>query len=366
MKLEEQYIVVTSNEPWGDIWYSKQNYAFELSRKNRVIFINPPKKWNPSNLFSLKLKLKNETSNLQSLDYSNWIPTRWKFTNIINNYFVSKRLKKFLRKNGFKEFIFWGFDPIRLYNPKSLGAHIGIYHCVDYYYFQYYGEKQLCLNSDYLFATSQLFLDEFSAFDKPKNVVPHGISRDEFKLDDAIAKSIDIPYDNYALYIGVVDHRMDFAYYEEVLLKFPNLKFLFVGPVRETKNEAFDRIFKERKYDNAIIVGPKHFKELKYFIAKSLFCMSFMDMSYHANTVHHHKTLVYLAQGKPIFGFAFEEYKANSHIMYMDNDKQELMNLLENFIANGEDPNLINERIDYALKYTFENILENASELIKE
>ena len=34
MKLENQTILVTSNEPWGDLWYSKQNYAYELSKKN--------------------------------------------------------------------------------------------------------------------------------------------------------------------------------------------------------------------------------------------------------------------------------------------------------------------------------------------
>ena len=55
MKLEDQPILVVSNEPWGEVWFSKHNYAFELSRKNRVLFVDPPKRWRPANVFSLRI-----------------------------------------------------------------------------------------------------------------------------------------------------------------------------------------------------------------------------------------------------------------------------------------------------------------------
>ena len=44
-------IIIVSNEPWGDIWYSKHHYAYELNKTNQVLFIDPPRKWSFWNLF---------------------------------------------------------------------------------------------------------------------------------------------------------------------------------------------------------------------------------------------------------------------------------------------------------------------------
>ncbi len=69
MKLENQTLLVISNEPWGDIWYSKHNWAYELSKKNKVFFINPPIKWKISNLWSFKICIDDYNESLQVLGY---------------------------------------------------------------------------------------------------------------------------------------------------------------------------------------------------------------------------------------------------------------------------------------------------------
>ncbi len=360
MRLTNKVILVASNEPWGDIWYSKQNYAFELSRTNTVIFIDPPTQWTVSNLFRISPQLIKQTNSLIILRYGNYIPVRINFLNRINNFLVSRKLRRKLRQNAFEPDMFWTFDPMRLYQPKLLGVKTSIYHCVDYYYFQFYGEKQLCENSSVIFATSQLFLNEFSQFDTPKYIVPHGISEDEFNIDPLRAREIDIKHKDFGLYIGVVDPRMDFEMYEKVIQTFPEKKFVFVGPIRLTDNESAQRIFAEQKYSNVILAGPKHFKDLKYYVNASSFCISFMDMDYHPNTVHHHKTLVYLAQGKPVFSFAYEEYKQDPDVMYMSNDQGVILNLLDQFIKEGESDNKKNNRLSYSKRYLFENVLDKA------
>ena len=90
-----------------------------------------------------------------------------------------------------------------------------------------------------------------------------------------------------------------------------------------------------------------------------------MDMEYHANTVHHHKTLVYLTQGKPVFGPIFSEYKDLGNIMYMDNDPNGQLELIDAFLKNGEDPSLEQLRIEHARHYTFESVLADASKLVE-
>lgn len=372
MKLENQTILVTSNEPWGDLWYSKQNYAYELSKKNTVYFINPPTKWRPKNLVSNPITEGSYNENLHYINYENFLPLRSDFLHKLNNKLVSKHLQKYFHKKGITDYIVWAFDPLRLYNHKQLGAKLGIYHCVDYYYFQYLGEHELCTNSDFLFATSQRFLDDYTKYKAPKEVVPHGISSEEFETKQEELDNLDVDIKDYALYVGVIDHRMDFSLLEKAILKFPEVPFLFVGPVKlyhrpikEADLEAAKRIFEEKKYPNLHAIGSRHFKTLKNYIKKAKFCISFMDTEYHANMVHHHKTLVYLTQGKPIFGPVFSEYKSMGDIIYMDNDGDKQLDLISNFLANGEAPELENMRIEHAKKYTFENVLANASAIIE-
>lgn len=41
MELKGKRIVTASNEGWGDVWFSKHNYAYELSKHNEVLFVDP-------------------------------------------------------------------------------------------------------------------------------------------------------------------------------------------------------------------------------------------------------------------------------------------------------------------------------------
>ena len=160
---------------------------------------------------------------------------------------------------------------------------------------------------------------------------------------------------------------------EKAIQQFKDQAFVFVGPVRLYNRPAHSpealaaaqRIFEKNTYDNVHAIGPRHFKTLKYYIKKAKFCISFMDMTYHANTVHHHKTLVYLTQGKPVFGPVFSEYVNMGNIMYMDNTHEGMLSILDAFLKNGEEADIEQQRIDYAKKYTFENVLKDASNLVE-
>lgn len=358
--------VITSNEPWGDIWYSKQNYAYELSKNSIVYFINPPIKWKVKKIIDYKFKVKAISGSLFVVDYENPLPVVNRAFNLFNNKLVSKRLNKFFSKRGIHDFIFWSFDPVRLYNPTLLNCSVSIWHVVDYYYFKYIGEKILCEQSDVIFSTSQAFLEEYAAFKTPKYIMPHGISSEEFSLKKSDVSSVDIPDTPYALYVGVIDHRIDYALLEKALIKFMDISFVFVGPLRLPNEKAAARIFKDKVYNNVQIVGPVHFKKLKFYVQGSLFCISFMDPGFHMNTVHHHKTLVYLAQGKPVFSYNFYEYKDLGELMYMSENQDDILEMMGGFLARGEEEELRLKRIEYSKKYTFENVLHDARKIIDE
>ena len=72
--LQNKTIVITSNEPWGDIWYTKHNYAAELSKKNKVYFVNPPNSWKIGIRQGYGIKEDIITDNLSVLSYNNYLP----------------------------------------------------------------------------------------------------------------------------------------------------------------------------------------------------------------------------------------------------------------------------------------------------
>src|SRR3972149_3808019 len=158
MKLETQHILIVSNEPWGDVWYSKHNWAFELSKKNNVFFINPPSNWKLSNLWNFKIKIEDYTEKLQILNYQNVLPyTRFNLMHQFNNFIVSKKIKKWLLKHLHRDYIFWTFDPYRFSNPKLFSPLFSIYFIADKYDLK--REISLIRNTDYFITVSSVLTD---------------------------------------------------------------------------------------------------------------------------------------------------------------------------------------------------------------
>ncbi len=367
MELIGQTILIISNEPWGDLWYSKQNYAYELSKSNTVFFINPPQHWKLKNLFHNPIQTIKYNDTLHVLSYQNFLPIANDATSILNNNLISRYLTAFFKKNKVRDYIFWSFDPIRLYNPKLLKPKLSIYHCVDLFFFKYIGEKILCKNTDIIIGNSPILLDVYKSFNKPLYYIPHGISEDEFNISEKELSNIDITLENFGIYIGVIDERLDYSLIEKALIQYPEIAFVFVGPKKYHANNIIaKRIFETPAYKNVHAIGPRHFKTLKTYISKAKFCISFMDKNYPGNSIAHHKTLVYLAQGKPVFGYRFSEYIHLDEIMYMGLTHEETLSQLQNFIIKGESEQICIKRIAFAKQYTFTHLLNQINVILKD
>ena len=359
-------ILITSNEAWTDVWFSKHNYAYELSRQHRVFFINPPKTWRLKQFLKPQISSQEILPNLYVVDYDNYLPLRAKYLHHKNNQLVSKLIYQHLSQTWkLKQALLWAFDPTRLYDPQALGCKYSLFHCVDYYYFKYIGERELCSKVDLIFATSQAYLDNYQGFDKPKYVVPHGISLEEFQFDSE-ANPSDLPAGPFGLYVGSIDWRMDYDLMERMMQRYPEQIFVFIGPIKSLDNPAQKRLFIEGRYPNLLYLGVKHYKQLKYYNRAAKFGLFCINFNLHFSTVHQHKTLGYLAQGKPVFGMPFYEYQAQENLLYLAQNETELYAKMDRFFQTNEDPNLAQERQDYAQKYTFDQILNRAWQYLQQ
>jgi len=357
MKLESQTILIVSNEPWGDVWYSKHNWAYELSKKNKVFFINPPTNWKLSNLWGLKINISSYTESLQILKYQNILPyTRFSILYKLNNFLVSKRIKRWLQKNGLNNYIFWTFDPYRFSNPKLLSPLFSIYFIADKY--QTKKEHDLINNVDYFISVSAELTKEL-----PINnslILSHGISMSEFDVEE------DVELKDYVLYVGNIDYRIDHELIKKMLLKFKDQQFLFIGQLLgRYNNQTFKEIFIENKFPNVIYKPPIHFKKLKNYIAKAKVCIAPMLLEVNGNNINHHKLLQYMALGKPILVPQFIDYQ-NNKLVYTYNNHDEGIEQLVKILNEEENYFIVEERIKFAKQFTYENLIKKVEQFLTE
>lgn len=359
MKLKGKNIAVVSNEPWGETWYSKHNYAYELSRNNKVYFINPASRWKPANLLARKVEVKEITPNLFTVNYDNILPALNPSLFRLNNQLVSRLLRSFFRQQHVTDMLFWTFDPYRLYHPRALGASVSVFHSVDKYDFKPLGERMLCRNADHIFIISRSYFDTYKPLNRSVHLVPHGISSDEFSAEPA-----DFAIKDYGLYVGNIDSRLDYGLIEKALVAFPSVPFVFIGRLSIPQDNATAiKLFKDQAYPNLHIAGEKHFKQLKNYIAGARFCIAFMNQAHSWNLISHHKIFQYMALGKPVFSCSFSEYESFSHLLYMNNNSELLLKQLDQFLNKGEDATLAGKRIEIARQHSFEAIFESVEKI---
>jgi hypothetical protein len=356
IKLEKQTILVISNEPWGEMWFSKHNWANELSQKNIVYFINSPKKWTLRNLFSSNVDISKYSNSLNIITYNNTLPfTRFGIIFKWNESIVVKSITKKLKKDS--GFIFWSFDPYRFSSPQLFKPLKSIFFRVDIFLFKK-RERRLINNVDGVVVSAKELLKGVNA--KKELVISHGISKAEFVCEN------EIEYESgFILYVGKIDHRLDLILIKKMLLEFPGEQFLFIGTIANLNNDLFQELFFQEKYNNLIIHGVEHFKNLKNYVKKSKACLAPMDLSVHGNAVHHHKSLQYLAMGKPVISPIFNDTINNDEFILGYKNEEEAIDIIKN-INISETPEKIEKRINFAKQFLYTNLITKVEDFLSD
>lgn len=359
--LEGSDIVVTSNEPWGPVWYSKHHYAYELSKKNRVIFIDPVKPWQPQALCCARPKLEPVVPNLWVLKYRNPLPSFNALSFKLNNRIVSHSISKVLQEMGFHTDLLLSFDPSRLYDPTLLRAKRSLFVAVDDYIHSMRGERLCYERVDGFLSIAEQFNATYHPYGKPLLNISHAISAEEF----GGSPRNDIPAGT-GLYIGAMDHRLDLPLIKAMAVHFPSVPFVFIGPYRLGANTLAEHLFLKGAYPNLFLREAVEAKTLRDYVASARFCIAPMDISLHGNAISHHKVFQYLAQGKAIFSPSFSEYIRISHLLYMGVDHDSIISRMAQFLEHGEDPGLTAQRIAFAHSRTYDALWERIAAFLEQ
>jgi hypothetical protein len=361
MELKGFNILITSNEPWGDVWFSKHNYANELSKHNRVVFADPTPSWRPNGVFGPHISLDQVQENLHVLRYGNVLPAVHDLPFRLNNAIVSRAIIKALHARGLKPDLFLSFDPSRLFDPSLLGAKHSAFIAVDAYSMQMRGERFIYPRMDRFITVSGSFNAFFKPYHKPILTISHGIPAEAFNAVPA-----PLGFRNYGIYVGTLDLRLDLGLLRGLIEDHPEVPFVFIGPYALEGHAEASQLFREGHFPNVHLLGPMPYKKLAACIAGASFCLAPMGRHFPGNNISHHKIYQYLALGKPVFSTVFSEYKPIGDLLYMHDDPRELRAALSHFLEENEPGTLAAERIAHARTRTYDAILRTIGNFMDE
>ena len=293
-------IILTSNEPWGDVWFSKQHYANELSKLgHNVYFLNPPKPWTLKNLFIRAVKSEKINEHLIVINIQNAFPIRF-FPSLflkINDWLNCRTLARQIHQ---KEVIFWHFDPFRFVHISNFLAK-RIYHVVDPY-FHLFTDNLLAKKVDIIALVSPYYRNYY---EESKTVlIPHGISQEESKLEPIILEQVRNEVgQNYVIFVGTLNPDVDLNLIQN--LGEAGINTLIIGNIPENK-ETLEALVRP----NIRLLGARPSQLLKYYIYLAKVCIIPYKTQLKGN-IHRTplKLVTYLAQKRPIVSTLNYEFK---------------------------------------------------------
>jgi hypothetical protein len=302
MRQQQYRIFITSNEPWGDIWFSKQHYANELSKiGHEVFFINSPQKWSIPHLFSNKITLEKINDNLSIINYNNPLPLRIskKMALRFNDKINTKRIYQALPSSDLP-IIWWKFDPFRFVDLTTLDRTKSvkeIYHITDPFD-HIFSDALLAQKADLVVTVLQRYQSYYQDINKKKVLyIPHGISSDEFLIDEKTNQSYH-KFKGAILKIGTINDYYNIDLLIAIANTFKHKKLVLVGPNKLTdpsKKEQFEQL---KTLPNVVVEGAQKATLLKYYVHNAAVCIVPYDFNIESLKGTPLKVLNYLAQGK--------------------------------------------------------------------
>lgn len=239
--LEIKCVIVSSDEPWCDVWHTQLHYANQLSKYFNVIFLGPPKPWKLSNLFFSPLESYSVSKNLTVVSYSNLLPSAFgKLSLWINDKYNEIRLLRKWKDFTFdSKMIFWHFDPFRSYFLfRSNKRCLHVFHVIDPIAGLHL-DKELATTSDLTIVTSPKFLEHYRNLSKNVIQIGQGVDLDTFQgrhIDvDPGGAGLEVSKDSILL-LGTLSNEIDFR----LITQLPDRtgrKVVIIGPDKITKEK---------------------------------------------------------------------------------------------------------------------------------
>ena len=381
--ITNQDFIIVGQQAWDtEIGSNCKNIALELSKHNRVLYVNPPldritlfRKKNDEKVIKRKRMLKGKEKNLVMIEHNlwnfypacvlesiNWIKSHFIFDifNKWNNKRYAKAIARATQLLGFKDYVLFNDNDIfkSFYLKDFLVPKISIYYSRDYMlgtdYWKYHGKKlepKLIAKSDICLANSH-YLTNYCKRHNPKSFfVGQGCDLSIFTslnyqdLDDL--EHINKPLIGY---VGVLSSpRLDIQLLEFIATSKPEWNIVLIGPEDTGFEESVLHQIK-----NIFFLGLKEAVVLPNYINALDVCINPQLVNEITIGNYPRKIDEYLALGKPVVAIETDGMLMFKEFTYLANNKEQFVQLIqlaldENTLQKQQ------ERIKFAYSHSWEN-----------
>lgn len=387
-------VVVVGLQPWDiRIGSNCKNIALELSRHNRVLYVNAPLdritllRHRKDPAVAKRIEIRKSGNNLVSIGDNmwnlypkniiasiNWLRgnTAFNALNRRNNRLFAADIRNAIQRLSFKDFILFNdSDMLRsFYLDELLSPAISIYYSRDNLmavpYFYRHGrvlEPKLMAKSTLVCANSAYLAKVARQYNAHSFDVGQGCDLSVF--DPATISKV--PEDIAAIkgpiigFIGaLLSYRLDLQLLETLCKRKPEWSWVFVGK----EDEGFQRS-PLHELPNVHFLGLKKEDQLPSYLAH--FDVAINPQSINAMTVGNYPRKIdeYLAMGKPTVATATETMELFRDYVYMGENAEDYVELIGKALED-KDPIRRQQRMTFAHSHTWENSVLAICKAIRE
>lgn len=376
-------IIIVGQQPWDtELGSNCKNIALELSKANRVLYVNSPldritwlKGMNNPKVRKRLNVITGRRSGLVEIQHNlwsyypdcwaesiNWIGNHFIFDafNRVNNRRFSKSISKAITLLQFQDYILFNDQEIikGFYLKEYLRPKLNIYYCRDYIigvnYWKRHGvklEAELIGKSELCVSNSEYLSQYCKRFNPNSFNVGQGCDFSGY-FADYYVKPVDIlNFEGTIIgYVGMLSSlRLDIEIMKYVANAFPEYHIVLVGPEDDEfkSSELHD-------LKNVHFLGQKPSHQLPSYIRFFDLCINPQLINEITIGNYPRKVDEYLAFGKPVVASKTKTMEVFADYTYLAGYKEEYVELIQRALSE-DSPDRRKARTQYALSHTWEN-----------
>lgn len=388
--IKDKDIVVVGQQAWDiEIGSNCKNIALELSKYNRVLYVNPPLDRITKIRYSNDPKVQKRIRVIKGkekgiviikenlwvlypdvlIESINWIRIHYlfRFFNKINNKLFARSLSLAIKKLGFDDFILFNdSDIFRSFHLKEfLNPKTSIYYSRDNMvatrYWKRHGtllEPELIKKSDLCVANSEYLKNYCKKYNLNSYYVGQGCDLELFKKNAFFSipeklKRIQSPIIGY---LGALTSlRLDIGLIEYLAKSSPSWNIVLIGPQ--------DSVFEESQLhhlENVFFIEACKPEDIPKYINTFDVCINPQMLNELTIGNYPRKIDEYLAMGKPVVATMTEAMLSFKNYVFLANNHREFVDMI-NVALESNNIDLIEERKKFAFSHTWESSVKAIS-----
>lgn len=393
--LKGKDIIIVGQQAWDvEIGSNCKNIALELSKHNRVLYVNPPldritkfrfmhdpkiakrveiinRRRNAIEQISDRLRVYYPETLIESI---NWIPSHSLFAyfNLRNNKKLARVIRRQVQEWGFSDFILFNdSDMFRsFYLKELLDPALSIYYSRDNLlatkYWKKHGivfEPKIIEKSDLCFANSEYLKNYCRQYNLNAYYVGQGCDVEIMNTEHQGA----VPQDMIAIrqpivgYVGALTSaRLDIKLIEKIAKRLTHWNVVLVGP----EDDSF-KASKLHTLSNVKFLGAKNPEDLPKYISSFDVCINPQILNELTIGNYPRKIDEYLALGKPVVATKTEAMKTFEKYVMLADNPNDFVDMVELAITQNS-ADLREQRVRFAMSHTWENSVASISNYVKE